>query len=396
MTQIIRRLLPALLLPVLLAACAGGGAGGPPQMPPQDVSVSPVLQKDIQNWDEYGGRIEAVSSVDLRPRISGYLAGVHFREGSVVARGDLLFTIDDREYQAAVAAAEADVARAEARVSLARAELARSQSLIAARAVSQGELESRKAEAAQAEADVLSARARLEQARLNLGFTRITAPIAGRVGAAMWKPGNLVSPGEPVLTTLVSQDPVHVVFEGDERAWLRYQAQIRRNDLPEAQDATNEVLVALGDDTAFEHRGRLDFVDNRINPATGTIRARAVLANPDGRFTPGLFARVRLLGANARPTLLIHEQAVLTDQDRKYVWLVDANGLAQRQDINLGDTFEGLRVVTGGLKAGDRVVVNGVRKIFFPGQPLKPRDVPMDDPNQPAPAAPAAAAQAGG
>lgn len=385
-------LLPALLLPLILVACGGGGAPDQGQMPPQDVSVSTVVQRDIVNWKEYSGRIQAVQTIEIRPRVTGYLASVHFREGSLVKQGDRLFSIDDREYRAQVAAADADVARAAARVSLAQEELKRSQSLIEAKAVSQGELDARSAELRQAEADHLAAKARLDQARLNLEFTDIRAPIAGRIGAAEVKPGNLVSPGEPVLSTLVSVNPVHVVFDGDERAWLQYQSRNK------GERQENPVQVALSDDPEFNYQGQLDFVDNTLNPQTGTIRARALLPNSDGRLTPGLFARVRLLGEQSEKVMLVHEQAVMTDQDRKYVWAVDDKGLAMRHDVVLGDTFEGLRIIRSGLSAGDRVVVNGVRKIFFPGQPLKPRDVPMSDPNQPAPAAPGAApaAQAGG
>ncbi len=386
----------SLRLPLLLALTSSlliacGGPGGPPQMPPQDVSVSAVVEKEVKDWDEYSGRIEAVDSVELRPRVTGYLAGVHFREGGTVAKGALLFTIDDREYRAAVAAAEADIARAAARLELADRELARSQMLVEARAVSKGELDIRRGEQAQAAADLLAAQARKQQAELNLGFTRVTAPIAGRIGAALVKPGNLVAPGETLLTTLVSIDPVHVVFDGDERAYLRYQQMSRSGERGSSRDTANPVEVALADEATFIHQGHMDFVDNSINPTTGTIRGRAVLANPDGVFTPGLFARVRLMGANPRLAMLIHDQAILTDQDRKYVWVVDANGGAARKDIELGDSVDGLRIVERGLTAGDRVVVNGVRKIFFPGQPLKPRDVPMDDPLLAAPAAAPAA-----
>lgn len=383
------RLAATLLAAVLLAACGGGGGGDQAQhpMPPQDVSVATVEPKTVKDWDEYSGRIEAVDSIELRPRVGGYLAGVHFREGSLVAKGDLLFTIDDREYRAAVAAARADLARARARVDVAKTELARSEALIAARAVSKGELDTRRSEAAQAEADRLAAEARLQQAELNLGFTRIGAPIAGRIGAALVKPGNLVAPGESLLSTLVSTDPVHVVFEGDERAWLRYQEMVLNGERDDSHTAGTPVEVALANESGFTHRGHVDFVDNALNPATGTIRGRAVLANPDGRFTPGLFARVRLMGARERSALLVHDQAVLTDQDRKYVWTVGEGGVAVRKDIRLGESVDGLRVVQDGLAPGDRVVVNGVRKIFFPGQPLAPREVPMEAPLTPPPAA---------
>ncbi len=382
-----------LLASALLAACGGGGEEQH-QMPPPDVSVAAVVQKQVSDWDEYVGRIEAIEAVELRPRVAGYLAGVHFREGSMVNKGDLLFTIDEREYKAAVNAARADIARADARIDLAKTEYARSEKLIEARAVSKGELETRRSELAQANADRQAAQARFEQAQLNLEFTRIEAPIAGRVGAALVKPGNLVAPGETLLSTLVSVDPVHVVFEGDERAYLRYQEMSRDGSRESSRDAANPVEVALTTENEFRHRGTMDFVDNTVNPATGTIRGRAVLPNPDGALTPGLFARVRLLGASPREALLIHDQAVLTDQDRKYVYVVAEGNQAMRKDIVLGEAIDGLRVVESGLAAGDKVIVNGVRKIFFPGQPVAPRDVPMDAPATPAPQAPAAATAA--
>lgn len=379
------RITALLVLTALVTACGGGGE--PPQMPPPDVSVAAVVQKQVSDWDEYSGRIEAVDSIELRPRVAGYLAGVHFNEGGAVAKGDLLFTIDDREYRATVAAARADIARASARVELAKSETARSEALVAARAVSKGELETRRGELAQAHADRLASDARLQQAQLNLSFTRIEAPITGRIGAALVKPGNLVEPGETLLSTLMSMDPVHVVFEGDERAYLRYQDMARDGQRQSSRDAANPVEVALANEPTFAHRGHMDFVDNAINPATGTIRGRAVLANPDGVFTPGLFARVRLMGATPSEAMLIHDQAVLTDQDRKYVWVLGEGNTALRKDVVLGEAIDGLRVVESGLAASDRVVVNGVRKIFFPGQPLAPRDVPMDAPATPPPAA---------
>ncbi len=284
-------------------------------------------------------------------------------------------------------AARADLARAEARVTLARQELERAGKLIEARAISQGELQGRQGEMQQADADVLAAKARLAQAELNLSFTRITAPISGRIGEALVNQGNLVSPGESLLTTLVSVDPVYVVFEGDEQAYLRYQAMDRAGARKSSRDTPNPVLVGLADEDGYPHQGVMDFVDNAVNPDTGTIRGRAVLPNPDGVFTPGLFARVRLLGSEATQVMLIHEQAILTDQDRRYVYVLGEGNTAMRKDVILGAVIEGLRVVRSGLAAGDKVVVNGVSKIFFPGQPVNPRVVPMDQPNQPDPAA---------
>ena len=386
-----RRWVPyALLAAGPLAACGGGG---PPEFPPPEVSVATVVERNVTTWDDYTGRIEAIDRVELRPRVAGYLAGVHFREGALVEQGALLFTIDDREFRAAAEAARADLGRAQARLALARQELDRARQLVEARAVSRGELEAREAEQSQAEADLLATRSRLARTELELGFTRVRAPIAGRTGEARVTTGNLVVPGETLLTTLVSVDPVHVVFDGDERAYLRYQRLAREGGRPSSRDAANPVLVGLSNEDGYPHRGEMDFVDNALNPATGTIRGRAVVPNPDGVLTPGLFARVRLLGGEPVEALLIHEQALLTDQDRRYVYVLGEGNVAIRREVSLGPQVEGLRVVAAGLGPGERVIVNGVRKIFFPGQPVAPREVPMDQPDAPAPA-PAGAATA--
>lgn len=374
-----------------LAACA---PGGPPQMPPPEVNVAVVAAKSIVEWDTYDGRIAAIDSVEIRPRVTGYLAGVHFREGSEVEKGALLFTVDDREYRAALASAQANGVRAATRVEVARTEFARSEKLKAARAVSEEELETRRGELRQAEADLKAAQAQARQAELNVEFTRIRAPIAGYASYAAVKPGNLVTAGTTLLTTVVSVDPVYVEFAGDERMYLKYQAMSRDGERPSSRDAPNPVRVALADEQGFPHEGQMVFVDNALDPATGTIRARAVLPNKDRVFTPGLFARVQLLGSGRHDTLLVNERAVVTDQDRRFVYVVDAENKAMRRDVQLGGTSEGLRVVTSGLKPGDRVVINGVRKIFFPGMPVKPVVVPMDQPEFVAPQA-AGAAPAG-
>ena len=374
-----------------LTACGGQDSNGGPQMPPADVSVSQVVAHEVTEWDEFSGRIEAVEHIEIRPRVSGYLAAVHFREGSEVRKGALLFSIDDREFRAAVDSAQANVARAQTRVEVAQAEWNRTHKLAAAKAASTEELEQRGGELQQAKADLKASQAQAQMAELNLQFTRISAPIAGRVGAAMIRPGNLLAAGSSVLTSVVSLDPVHVVFEGDEQVYLRYQKLARDGLRPSSRDAANPVRVGLANETGFPHEGVMDFVDNALDPDSGTIRARAVLDNADRVFTPGLFARVQLRGNAGYPALLIHEQAVLTDQDRKYVYVVGQGNTAQRKDVSLGAQVDGLRVVTEGLDASDRVVVNGVRKIFFEGAPLNPQLVPMDAPNQaPAPAAPVA------
>lgn len=364
---------------VFIAACGGGPDPGDMQMPPAQVSAAQVVERTIVEWSEFTGRVEAVDSIEIRPRVAGYLDSVHFREGSIVEKGDLLFTIDPREYEAAAAAARANRERAETRLALAGQELARSEMLIEARAISREEFDQRTSELQQATADRNGAQADLIRAELNLSFARITAPIRGRIGAAVIKPGNLVAPGETLLTTLVSVDPVYVTFEADESVYLDLQAQLAEASR-DSDDFRMPVQIGLGSDQAFPFEGELDFIDNQLDPATGTIRGRAILPNADGLLTPGLFARVRLFGHGEQDALLIHDMAILTDQDRKYVYVVSSDSLAERRDIEVGGLVDGLRVVTAGLSAEDRVVVNGVRRIFFPGMPLMPDTVPMDNP----------------
>ena len=377
---VLRSFLVTLGLSLVVVGCGGGGeagpAGGPP---PAGVSVATVVVESVTEWDEFSGRIEAVNRVEVRPRVSGYLDKVHFQEGALVEVGDPLFSIDDREYQAAVAVAEAEVAAAETRLGLAKDELQRGETLREARAISAEQLQRRISEVRTATADLAAARARTESAALNLSFTQIDAPIAGRVGAANVREGNLVSTGETLLTTVVSMDPIHVVFEGDERIYLKYQATALEGGRPSSRTAANPVQVGLASDKDFPYQGVMNFVDNAINPATGTIQGRAVLPNPDGFLIPGLFARVKLVGISSEDAVLINETAVLTDQDRKYVYVVEEDR-AVRRDVKLGRATDGLRVVTAGLTGGEQVVVNGVRKIFFSGAPVTTREVPMREP----------------
>lgn len=386
------------LLPILLLAGACSAPGGPGGPPPAGVNVAEVVQKKVREWDDFTGRLEAPERVEIRPRVTGYLAEVAFDEGALVKQGDLLFLIDDREYRAAVARAEAEVARSVAASEVAGSRARRVERLLEAKAISVEDADSRLAEYRQAQASVLAARAALETARIDLGFTRITAPADGRVSRALVRPGNLVQSGgggEPtLLTTLVSVDPLHVVFQGDERIYLKYQRLNRSGLRPSSREASNPVRVALADESDYPHDGHMDFVDNAIDPATGTITGRAVIPNPDGDLTPGMFVRLKLLGSGEYDALLIHERAIMTDQDRRYVYVVGEGNTAQRRDVVLGARVEGLRVVQSGLAAGDQVVVNGTQKIFFPGMPLQPTTVPMDDPEREPP--PPAAATTGG
>lgn len=368
---------------IALAGCSGKAAPGV-EMPPPAVSAAPVLVKEVAQWDEFTGRVEAVETVALEPRISGYIERVNYTEGQEVAEGDVLFVIDQRPYRAVLDRAEAELARARARAGLTQTEAARAKQLADQDAISTEELDQREAAVAQALADVNVARAVVEIARLDMEFTEVRAPISGRAGRALVTAGNLVStqPNATLLTTIVSLDPVYVYFEGDEQTYLRYNAMARRGERSSSREARNPVRVGLATDEGYPYAGVMDFMDNRLDPQTGTIRARAVLDNADRVFTPGLFARVKLLGSGKFEALLIDDKAVLTDQDRKYVYVLGPENRAVRKDIVPGELADGLRVVRNGLEPGDRVIVHGVQKVFFPGMPVDPQMIAMGDPPQ--------------
>jgi multidrug efflux system membrane fusion protein len=358
----------------ILAAC-GTQAQQQDAIPPAQVSVAPVIARDITATDDFTGRIAAVETVELRPRVGGYIERVEFEEGQEVRKGQVLFTLDARTYRAELDRAQAELDRARSHAAQAGRELARARKLVEASAISRELFEQRRAATAQAEADVHAAQARVDVARLNLEFTQVRAPIDGLAGRALVTAGNLAAPDTTVLATVVSLNPVHVYFEGDEQTYLRYARQARANGEAGARGASNPVRVGLAGEEGHPHVGVLDFLDNQVDPRTGTIRARAVLDNAERLFTPGLFARVQLVGNQPEAALLIDDKAVLTDQDRKYVYVLGEGSTAVRKDVVLGRMVEGLRVVESGLAAGDQVVVGGVQKIFFPGMPLDARFV---------------------
>lgn len=365
----------------VIAGCSGQAAENA-MPPPPAVSVAPVLVKQISQWDDFSGRVEAVESVDLRPRVSGYIERVNYEEGQEVRKGEVLFTIDSRSYRAELARAQADLARARSQAELGRSEAARAKKLSELQAISTESYEQRRSAAAEAQANVAAAQAAVDAARLNLEFTQVRAPISGRAGRALVTAGNLVSAGDAasVLTTLVSLDKMHVHFDTDERTFLHYAELARKGERPRENGAGVPVQVGLVGEDGFPHTGVVDFLDNQVDPATGTIRARALLDNADRVFTPGLFARVRVLGSGEFNAMLIDDKAVLTDQDRKYVYVVDAKHQAQRRDVTLGRTADGLRIVETGLKPGDKVIVSGVQKVFFPGMPVADKTVVMGAP----------------
>ncbi|CAI1544185.1 Acriflavine resistance protein A precursor [Serratia grimesii] len=360
------------LLAVLLAGCDNSVAHNAAPPPPA-VSTADVVIKPISQWDAFNGRIEAVQSVQLRPRVSGYIDKVNYTEGDEVKKGQVLFTIDDRTYRAAREQAQAELVRARNQAALARSESGRTEKLIGSQAISTEVWEQRKASAAQAQSNVLAAQAQFDMAQLNLDFTRVIAPIDGRASRAMITAGNLVTAGDSasVLTTLVSLDKVYVYFDVDEATFLRYQNDGRRTEkLP--------VKVGLVGEDGYPHQGTVDFTDNQLNAGTGTIRMRALLENAERRFTPGLFARVQMPGSAEFNAMLINDKSVMTDQDRKFVYIVDKDGKAQRRDIEVGRVADGLRIVQKGLSAGDRVIVDGMQKVFMPGMPVAAKNVAIN------------------
>ncbi|HHA1304573.1 TPA: efflux RND transporter periplasmic adaptor subunit [Enterobacter kobei] len=370
--------LGAILLSLLLVGCDNSAAQNAAPPAPA-VNAADVVVKSISQWDSFNGRIEAVESVQLRPRVSGYIDKVNFTDGQEVKKGEVLFTIDDRTYRAALEQAQATLERAKTQASLARSEANRTNKLINTNLVSREEWEQRRAAAIQAQADIRAAQAAVDAAQLNLDFTKVTAPIDGRASRALITSGNLVTAGDSasVLTTLVSQKTVYVYFDVDESTYLHYQNLARSGQGASSNHTALPVEIGLAGEEGYPHQGKVDFLDNQLAPSTGTIRMRALLDNAQRQFTPGLFARVRLPGSAEFQATLIDDKAVLTDQDRKYVYIVDKEGKAQRRDITPGRLADGLRIVQQGLKPGDKVIVDGLQKVFMPGMPVNAKTVAM-------------------
>ena len=329
-----------------------------------------MLARHVVEQNEFSGRIEAVESAQIRARVRGTIEAVHFKPGSLVKKGELLFVIDPREYQAEVQRSEAAVAGSQARAELARLELERSKRLLADNAISQRDFDERASSARQLDATARAEQAALAVARLNLDHATVRAPFDGRIGKAEVTVGNLVD-GNVVLTSLVSIQPVYVSFDSDEATYLALGTSARGGA------AAVKVRMGLANETGYPHEGRLDFVDNRLDPASSSVRMRAVLDNRNGVLTPGLFARVQM-GAEAAggDAILINEAAVGTDQDRKYVVVIDADNKAEYRVVQLGPLVDGLRVARSGLKPGERIVVNGLQRVR-PGAPVAPQLVPM-------------------
>lgn len=368
-----RRIRSLILLATLLPAL-GCNRSPPAAAALPEIATAQVVSKRIKDWDEYTGRFQAVDSVEVRPRASGYIDAVKFREGQLVKQGDVLFVIDQRPYQADYDRARAGLELARSQYELAKLEAARAQKLKDSGAVSREELDTRLSQLNQQEASVSAAKASLDSAGLMLSFTKVVAPIDGRISRAEVTKGNLVTGGNEggtLLTTIVSVDPIYVYFEGDENAYLRYQTMARQGERSSSREARNPVRVGLADETGFPHEGQMDFVDNQLDVRTGTIRARAVLSNAAGRFTPGLFARVQLLGSAEYDAVLVDDRAIGTDQSQRFVLVVGPNDTLQYRPVKPGRNIDGLRVIRAGVNAGEQIVVSGLQRVR-PGMQIKP------------------------
>ncbi|MEQ7918236.1 multidrug efflux RND transporter periplasmic adaptor subunit MexE [Xanthomonas sp. WHRI 1810A] len=336
------------------------------------VSVAKVLEQPINEWDEVTARLEAPETVQVRPRVSGQIDAVAFTDGELVKKGDLLFQIDPRPFQADVDRLQAQLQQARATASNSANEAQRGERLRSNNAISAELADSRNTNAQESKAAVAAIQAQLDLARLNLSFTRVTAPISGRVSRAEITAGNIVTADTTPLTSLVSTDRVYAYFDADERVFLKYN-QLARDG---KRGQTTPVYMGLSNESDNPHLGQMNFVDNQVNPKTGTIRGRAVFDNSKGDYTPGLYARLKLVGSGTYSAMLIKDEAVGTDLGKKFVLVVDKDNKAIYRTVDLGPKLEGLRIVRSGLAKDDRIVVNGLQRVR-PGTPIDPQDTPM-------------------
>jgi RND family efflux transporter MFP subunit len=370
---------PVFAVMVLAAAgCARNEAAPAAATQAPQVTVAQVVKRPVTDFDEFTGKFVAVERVELRPRVSGYISSVALQAGHEVKKGDVLFTIDQRPYQAEFKRAQAELARARTQLTLSKSERDRAVKLLEQRAISREEFDTRVSGNEQAEANVQAAAAALDTAALNLSFTEVRSPISGVVSREEVTTGNLVTAGQTLLTTVVSVDRIYVEFEGDEQVYLKYAALTRKGELSNTRDTSNPVWVGLADETGTPHEGKMVFIDNALDPQTGTIRARALLDNEERRFTPGLFARVKLVGSAKYDALLVNDSAIGTDQNVRFVFALDKDNKVQYRPVKLGPLVDGLRVVREGLALGDTVVVNGLQRVR-PGVQVAPARVVMGE-----------------
>jgi multidrug efflux system membrane fusion protein len=366
-----------------LAALAAGCDQGQPQTAQQEaplpaVSVAQPVQREVVEWDESTGRFDATETVEVRARVSGYLNEVRFRDGQEVAQGDVLFVIDPRPFERALEQARAELFAANTKVENANLDVARGQPLIERKIISGKTFDDRMSLLRDAQAAVKVADAKVKAAELDLSFSTIAAPISGRIGRTLVTAGNWVSAGSvsgaTLLTAIVSQDPIYIYFDVNENNYIKYKRLAERGVKAGAADVGAPVEVALPDERGFPHKGRLDFLDNRLDQGTGTLRARAVLANKTGLFSPGLFGRVRVTGTPGYAALLLPDEAIGTDQTNKYVLVVEGDGTVERRNVRLGPLIDGLRVVRDGVAAWDWVITRGLQRAR-PGLKVEPKRV---------------------
>jgi RND family efflux transporter MFP subunit len=368
-------LIIVLLLAGLLSGCDTKPAASTNRPPLPSVTVSKPIQKSITEWDEYTGRFEALKTVVVRARVSGFIDSIHFKDGQIVKEGDLLFVIDQRPYKLAVDQAKSDLERARAKLDIATADVERGTPLISHQTLTAREFDTRRSTQREAAGGVGAAEAALKQAELNLEWSEVRAPIAGRISDRRVDAGNLITGGQSgatLLTVIVSLDPIHFIFEGSESDLLHYLRLAASGGRRSSRDVENPVAVRLADETDFKHTGRMDFVDNAINPKTGTIRGRAIFDNKDGLLTPGFFGRLRLYGGNSE-AFLIPDSAIVSDQASKIVFAVAEDGTVGVKKIELGPIVDGLRVVRSGLAPNDRIVIEGLARAR-PGQKVEAED----------------------
>ncbi|QJI29141.1 efflux RND transporter periplasmic adaptor subunit [Pseudomonas sp. ADAK18] len=363
---------PLALLAVLVMSACGKTPDQAAAMPPSKVSVAKVIEQPVNEWDEFTGRLEAPETVQIRPRVSGQIDQVAFTEGALVKKGDLLFQIDPRPFQAEVRRLEAQLAQTRAAATRSDNEAQRGERLRQSNAISAELADSRTTAAQEARAAVAGIQAQLDVAKLNLSFTRVTAPISGRVSRADITAGNLVTADVTALTSVVSTDKVYAYFDADERVYLKYTELARQG----RRGATTPVYLGLSNEDGNPHLGQMNFVDNQVNPATGTIRGRAVFDNTDGRFTPGLYARLKLVGSGTYSAVLINDEAVGTDLGKKFVLVMDGDNKSSYRAVELGPKIEGLRIVRSGLNKDDTIIVKGLQRVR-PGSPVAPETIPM-------------------
>lgn len=381
------RLTGLVSLVMLVAACGpsdnnAGAQGGPGGFGPVPVHVAKPMQASVTEWDAYTGRFEAVQSVDVRARVGGYLDSIHFKDGDMVEAGDLLFVIDPKPFQAVADAARANVARAKARLTFTETELKRAEPLLSRGNISQEGYDQAVQNRSQAQAELEAAQADLRRAELDLSFTQVKAPISGRLSTHFVSVGNLIAGGDAgatVLTRIVSINPIHFVFDASESDYLKYLRQDTRGQRPSSRDVMTAVQVQLSDEDSYDHQGMMNFVDNRVDPETGTMRGRAVFNNDDGFLTPGVFGRLRLKGRGPFDGLLVPDSAVVSDQSRRLVMVVGSEGKVEPRNITLGSLYRGLRVIESGLQPDDLVLLDGLM-MARPGTPVQPEEETLSFP----------------